>query len=125
MGTPQTLLAAASSPEVRRLSIVDCTGMVHYDNTRSSNGEWTRPERAVAVLTELRSRPGDSAGRLARVDSLAVRAEMLKAVPLVHEGIAHARRLAGTRPVRSKADVLGQIAERSKRWGQTGQPGLE
>nr|WP_257210357.1 zeta toxin family protein [Actinomyces ruminis] len=125
MGTPQTLLAAASSPDVHRLSIVDRAGAVHYDNLRGDDGEWVRPERAVAVLTELRNRPGDSADRLVRVDSLAGRAEMLKVAQVVREGIAHARQLAGTRPARTKADVLGQIAERSKQRSQADQLGLE
>ncbi len=124
-GTPQTLLAAASSPDVHRLSIVDRAGVVHYDNLRGGDGDWTRPEHAVEVLTELRNRPGDSVGRFARVDSLAERAGALKVVPIVCEGIAHARKLAGTRPARSKADVLGQIAERSEQLRRANQSGLE
>ncbi|MBM6979532.1 MAG: zeta toxin family protein [Actinomyces succiniciruminis] len=125
MGTPQTLRAAASSPNVHRLSIVDRAGAVHYDNLRGDDGEWMQPERAVEVLTELRNRTGDSAERLARVDSLVERAGALKSAPVVREGIAHALELTETRPVRSKADVLGQIAERSKQLRRANQSGLE
>ena len=114
-GTPDTLTAAASDLGVHRLSVVDRTGTLHYDNTRGPDGHWLLPEHAVAVLEELRSRPTDPARRAARLDSLSSRAAALHVAPVVNDGITH----AGTLAPRSRRDALTALSQPR---GELGQP---
>ncbi|SPT53688.1 UDP-N-acetylglucosamine kinase [Actinomyces bovis] len=116
-GTPGTLRAAESDPAVHHISVVDRSGTVHYDNTRSPDGAWRNPARAVEMLEKLRQHPTDPQELAARIEALAERAARLGAPTSVRAGIERARELAQHKPtavVGTKAEVLEALHSKAR-----------
>lgn len=110
-GTPKTLRAAEADLSVKRISIVDRAGVVHYDNERGVDGQWLKPAGAVSVLENLRGNVANRAAVIERIGLLQERAVRLGVPGTVQDGIKHADVLArgGGEQLHTKADVIAGI----------------
>lgn len=118
-GTPKTLRAAEADLSVKRISIVDRAGVVHYDNERGVGGQWLKPAGAVGVLENLRGNVANRAAVIERIGLLQERAVRLGVPGTVQDGIKHADVLArgGGKQLHTKADVIAGIKSKAHEMG--------
>lgn len=118
-GTPKTLRAAEADLSVKRISIVDRAGVVHYDNERGVDGQWLKPAGAVGVLENLRGNVANRAAVIERIGLLQERAVRLGVPGTVQDGIKHADVLArgGGKQLHTKADVIAGIKNKAHKMG--------